>query len=580
MPGFDSPSQPSQFSRTLRECRELYLSSGQLCAIEYPHLISSASPGDTVGDEFIELMDDLHRALVLKVYFSVSEADRKWSKQERFLAEVLFHHLWDQWLDGDQLKQTAQRAAGESVKLKWYSMVRPFDRIAPLRERVGELETIVMRLANVVARADGRLHEKESAVIHSIQKELHHHLRAIPIDEPGQHSEADVQSSEAIESLRREADEIYTATHQAAQQDPTSANSQTAKVSARTKNKTKIEPAPDTKPAISLDDALAELNRLIGLDRIKDEVRTLTNFLRLQSRRKEAGLPQTDVSLHMVFNGNPGTGKTTVARIIGKIYGAMGVLTKGHLVETDRSGLVAEYAGQTGPKTNAKIDEALDGVLFIDEAYSLIADLGEDPFGREAVQALLKRAEDDRGRIVVILAGYPDEMDSLLKSNPGLSSRFSRQLLFDDYKSLELARIFGLMCNKNRYQLTPETRLKVLQGTQWWYEQRDRHFGNGRASRNLFEQAVRRLANRIADIEELSNEQLSLLEASDIDFPKVPDSVFDLESLEDLEINLVCANCKHTKNVPSKFLGQQVQCPSCEEKFVAEWGELVTKGDS
>src|SRR5204863_1738957 len=173
---------------------------------------------------------------------------------------------------------------------------------------------------------------------------------------------------------------------------------------------------------------LAELDELIGLAAIKQEVRTLANYLKLERRRGEAGLADTAMSLHMVFTGNPGTGKTTVSRIIGKIFAAMGVLKKGHLVETDRSGLVAGYAGQTGPKANAKIDEALDGVLFIDEAYSLVAQDGQDSFGNEAMQALLKRSEDDRNRLVVILAGYPEEMKSLLDSNPGLSSRFSRVL--------------------------------------------------------------------------------------------------------------------------------------------------------
>src|SRR5438128_8094386 len=166
----------------------------------------------------------------------------------------------------------------------------------------------------------------------------------------------------------------------------------------------------------------------------------------------------------MVFTGNPGTGKTSVARILGKIFGAMGILAKGHLVETDRSGLVAEFAGQTGPKANAKIDEALDGVLFIDEAYSLVAHGGEDPYGEEAVQALLKRAEDDRHRLVVILAGYPEEMQTLLDSNPGLSSRFNRQLKFEDYSPLALAEIFGSLCHKDTYTLASGTRPKLMLG--------------------------------------------------------------------------------------------------------------------
>jgi SpoVK/Ycf46/Vps4 family AAA+-type ATPase len=327
-------------------------------------------------------------------------------------------------------------------------------------------------------------------------------------------------------------------------------------------------------PELSLEDALAELDALIGLERVKHEVRTLTNFLKLQQRRRDAGLPETEISLHMVFHGNPGTGKTTVARIVGKIFGAMGILAKGHLVETDRSGLVAEYAGQTGPKTNAKVDEALDGVLFIDEAYSLIAE-GEDPFGREAVQALLKRIEDQRQRLVVVFAGYPEEMRTLLRSNPGLSSRFSRQLSFDDYLPLEMARIFGLMCGKNHYELTSAARLELLQGLSWWYDHRDRHFGNGRAVRNLFEHAIRRLANRLATIEELSADQLSLLEADDIEFSDVPAEVFASETDGAARVHVACPSCDHANDVPGGYLGRQLQCPKCKKGFTAEWGELV-----
>ncbi len=278
------------------------------------------------------------------------------------------------------------------------------------------------------------------------------------------------------------------------------------------------------------------------------------------------------MSLHMVFTGNPGTGKTTVARILGKVFGALGVLKKGHLVETDRSGLVAEYMGQTATKTQAKINEALDGVLFIDEAYSLVSREGQDVYGSEAIQTLLKRAEDDRKRLVVILAGYPDEMDALLKSNPGLSSRFDRVLHFGDYSPIELARIFGWLCEKNHYKLAPGSRAKLMLGLTELHRARDRHFGNGRAVRNLFEQAVRRMANRIADMREISQEALMLLEAADVEFAALPDD-FSIEADDNCRFNVTCPECSHISKAPGSFLGKKVRCRKCEHDFMAEWGE-------
>jgi hypothetical protein len=569
MPGPDLPSPLLLFSRTLDECRELYVSSGRLCAREYPQLVSR-SP-----DEFVELMDDLHRALVLKVYFSVCEADRRWSSQERCLAEALFDHLWNQRLTGDNLRTAAKKAAEEATKLPWYNLVRPFDDLAPLRDRVGTLETLVVRLANIVGRADGRLAPTEAATIKSIQDELHHHLRPIPLDEPGQHETADALAANTIDQLRNQAGDVYTVAYPPAHS--SAAGSQRAAVGQAQGRR--AQPPPSARPAVDVEDALAELDSLIGLARIKDEVRTLTNFLKLQQRRTAAGLPDIELSLHMVFTGNPGTGKTTVARIIGQIFASMGILRRGHLVETDRSGLVAEFIGQTGPKTHAKIDEALDGVLFIDEAYSLVSQDGQDPYGSEAVQALLKRAEDNRERLVVILAGYPVEMQALLSSNPGLMSRFNRQLQFDDYSPLELARIFSWLCKKNRYSLAPSARARLMLGLAELHRRRDRTFGNGRSVRNLFEQAVRRMANRIADIAELTAEQLMLLEASDLVFEGLSAEV-DL-TVDDgrWRFHVGCPKCHHASDVPGSYLGRRVRCPKCKHKFVADWGEPVAASE-
>jgi hypothetical protein len=566
MPTFPFPDLPSQFRQLLGQCRDLYVSSGELAARDHAHLLKEP------GERFVQLMDDLHRALVVKVFVSLCEADRRWSANEKFLAEVLLFHLWGQWLQGDQLQAALADMSEKAMTLKWYALIRPFDELAPLRDRISELETLVTRLANLIARADGPIKAVEAARIQSIQQELRVHLRAIPIDEPGDHDQTDRIGSQAIEKIFAERELLPALRKTSPEPAAPVADDKPALAASET--------PPAKSSAELLEEAYAELDRLIGLDNIKLEVRTLANFIKVQKRREEAGLPTAQLSLHMVFNGNPGTGKTTVARIVGKIFGAMGVLKKGHLIETDRSGMVAEYAGQTGPKTNKKVDEALDGVLFIDEAYTLIASEGEDPFGHEAVQTLLKRMEDQRDRLVVILAGYPLEMRTLLRSNPGLSSRFSRHLEFEDYTPLELAQIFGLMCGKSHYQLDGRARAKVMLGLTWLHERRDRHFGNGRTARNLFEHAIRRQANRIAVIENLSVEQLAALIAEDIEFEKCPADVFARLDDPQLKFHLECPNCKHGKDVPAAFLGQAVRCPKCSQDFTAQWGVLASESPS
>jgi hypothetical protein len=475
------------------------------------------------------------------------------------LAEVLFDHLWHRQLTGDQLSEAAREAAADSQRIQWYSVIRPFDRIEPLRDRVGALETIVMRLANLIGRADGVLQDSEAAAISSIREQLRLHFRPAQQDKAEKRTDINAKSDKAIATMQQDA---------ATARDATRTGSGLGRGIGR--GSAVHQAVPD------LAQSLKELDDLIGLGAIKEEVRTLTNYLKLEQRRGEAGLGGTGMSLHMVFTGNPGTGKTTVARIVGKIFAAMGVLKKGHVVETDRSGLVAGYAGQTGPKTNAKIDEALDGVLFIDEAYSLVAEEGQDAYGMEAVQALLKRAEDDRNRLVVIIAGYTQEMNSLLDTNPGLSSRFNRVLQFEDYAPSELARIYAWLCERNYYKLAEGTRPKLMRGLAELYRGRDRRFGNGRTVRNLFEQSIRRMANRIADIRELSSDQLMTLEPSDIEFNGLPAGIkLDPKELQDFRFHVVCPNCSHTNKARGSFLGKKVRCPKCEHDFLADWGEPV-----
>lgn len=544
MPNDDFDQYLAQFRQLIGECQTLYRTSGELAAREQESLAGEP------GRRFIGLMDDLHRGLLVKVFVNIAHCDRRWSRNERALADALVQHLWGKQLDEKQLREAIVEMADKASSIKWYALVRPFDQVPALRNRVGELETIVIRLAHLTARADGELKEIEAASIKSIQEELQRHLRPIPIDDPTEHAAAERTAPDAIKKIIQTAERL-----------PSAPQGSTAPAAS----------APPSRATVA--EALAELDQLIGLAEVKAEVRTLANFLKVQNQREQAGLPTTGLSLHMVFNGNPGTGKTSVARIVGKIFGAMGILEKGHLVETDRSGLVAEYAGQTGPKSHKKIDESLDGVLFIDEAYSLCSQ-DKDPYGHEAVQTLLKRMEDDRHRLVVVLAGYPEPMQELLETNPGLSSRFSRQLQFADYTPLELASIFGQMCEKNHYRLGGAARAKTIAGLSWLYDHRDEHFGNGRTVRNLFEHAIRCQANRIAGVSKLSMDELTTLEPADVEFADCPDEAFAKLHDAATRYHISCAHCSHGKDVPQKFLGQTVRCPKCKQEFAAHWGEL------
>ena len=257
-----------------------------------------------------------------------------------------------------------------------------------------------------------------------------------------------------------------------------------------------------------------ELEQLVGLDSVKEEVRTMANFIKIQLSRENKGLKKSPISYHCVFTGNPGTGKTTVARIIANIYAEMGVLKKGHLVETDRSGLVAEYVGQTAVKTNKVIDKALDGVLFIDEAYSL-ATGDQIDYGREAIATLLKRMEDDRDRLVVILAGYGDEMKLFIDSNPGLQSRFSRYIQFPDYSADELYQIFFKLANKYEYDIATDAQSVLMNLFTDAVEHKDKNFGNARMVRNIFEKTLEHQANRLSKISSPTLSQLREITSGD-----------------------------------------------------------------
>ena len=348
---------------------------------------------------------------------------------------------------------------------------------------------LAMRLAHVAAALDLVPSSSELSVIDGFRTTLLRHLDSLGVPRPGQPPPKPATAT------------------------PTPTPVSPAVPAAAPPPSTVVEHPQPTVPTRSLTELLAELDQLIGLANVKAEVRRLSSLLHVQQLRAERGMPIIETSHHLVFTGNPGTGKTTVARLLSQIYHAVGVVTQGHLVETDRSKLVAGFVGQTALKTQTALESALGGMLLVDEAYAL-ARGGENDFGLEAIDTLVKFMEDHRDDIAIVAAGYPAEMTDFIDSNPGLKSRFTRTVSFPDYTEDELVDIFLQLGERNQYQLSDDALQRVRHFIA--AEPRTRGFGNARYVRNLFETAIAHQAVRLAPLSDPSDEQLTTLTADDI----------------------------------------------------------------
>lgn len=271
-----------------------------------------------------------------------------------------------------------------------------------------------------------------------------------------------------------------------------------------------------TDDAESIEQVMEKINALVGMDNIKEEIKSFINFVSIRGERDKRKLPVTPLSLHAVFYGPPGTGKTTIARLLGRVYKALGLLSSGHLIETDRAGLVAGYVGQTAIKTDELVVKAKDGVLFIDEAYTLAPENSANDFGRESIDTILKRMEDMREGFAVIAAGYTDEMERFINSNPGLKSRFSRYFYFNHYTPEELVKIFRIFADNVEFKLSEEAETKLKELISYFYDRRSKSFGNARFVRNVFDKIVQNQADRLSKITALTNELLCEVTAEDI----------------------------------------------------------------
>ncbi len=450
---------------------------------------------------------DIDYELILLIYLSIHIDGIKHEEEARFLEFVFRYLRWDLGYSNLIMSKIREQPKYDFSDLTYC-------------KKYPELAVIFFKLAYIITRIDGFFHPDEKVFVDNLKG----YLFGTDFKRVAQKIEQEIGKigkNSIIElvdkDLNKYSDEKdYNRAFKKLEKENQGTKpglNETGKINASIK-KQNTQSAEQTEQ--TLEECMKELNALVGIQDVKLEINKLVSFLKIQKERQKQSLPIHNLSLHLVFTGNPGTGKTTVARIVAKIYRAIGFLKKGHLVETDRSGLVSNHIGETALKTRDAVEEAIDGILFIDEAYSLARD-SEADFGKEAIDTLVKLMEDYRDRLCVIVAGYVDEMDDFINKNPGLRSRFTTKIDFPDYSAEELLTIFKIICKKSGYIVEKKAEDNVLDHINNALALKDKSFGNGRYVRNLFEAILRKQALRLVELKNLTRDDLIILKEIDID---------------------------------------------------------------
>ncbi|HPM81219.1 MAG TPA: hypothetical protein PLF81_10995 [Candidatus Anammoximicrobium sp.] len=514
----------------MQECRRLYLS----------FVPPSQGYPKPASRQFSLSQDRLHRGLLAKVYATISEADARWTYEEQRCAAALLQHVGVPVAEG-QLEQTARKIARQAAKLEWGRLLQPFWEVPELRPRIADLETVVCRMANLIAKADGHVAHQETQALQAIQERFR--------------------------------SEPPAAADRASRSPAVGANSTATPDSAPWER----QAAPrETKPG-HVDrgqyraDSLRRLDALVGLPQIKQELRELADWAAFQCQRRQAGLPHETPDLRFLFLGPAGTGKTYVARLLSELLFASGVLKHGHLVEVDGFDLTSREPRDAARLMKDKIRQAIGGTLLIDCSGALMS-AGESPDGI-AVRALRENLVAHADRFAVVLADRSDRLPYQLGRQPLLAQLFQRTWQFGTYRAGELGQIFQCCCDRSRYRITRPAQIKLLLGLHWQLRQDADRFGYGHGILRVFERAVHRLASRIAGRSPLTKDLLTTFHDSDIAIDGVPAQVFSDLADPRRSFRISCPGCAAVTLVGPDFLGIRVECRRCHHRFTSAWGE-------